>query len=217
MSRGSSHPTHLVWDHDPSDAELTQVVGPNFTTTRMRWLEDDEHIRLEPKRLSFWRSFSAVVFMCLVITVWAWLFPWLFDQPITKDATVYYWVLGFLWLVLVPGSAWLLTNHGRRAAVRPAGAVIDKHTRELTLPCSDHVVTPDQIVRFVELRGCLRNGSRLAPYRQLGVVFRDQQQFVFAAFARLTIPGFRRSVALRLAGFYDRPLQAFKAGTLIVG
>jgi hypothetical protein len=217
VSSGSSHPTHLVWDHDPSDAELTQIVGPDYTTTRMRWLEDDERIRVEPKRLSFWRSLLAVVFMCLMITVWPWLLPWLFDKPNTMEPTIYYAVIGFLWLVLVPVCVWVLTHAARSAEVRLPGAVIDKHTRELTLPGSDHVVQPDHIVRFVALRGRLRTSNRIAPYRQLGVVFRDQQQFVFASFARLTTPGRRRSAAARLAAYYDRPLQTLKAGTMVMG
>lgn len=215
MSRGSSHPTHLVWDHDPSDAELTQIVGPDFTTTRMRWLEDDRCIRIESKRLLFGRSISAVIFMCLMITIWPWLFPWLFDRPSTVEPTIYYAVIGCLWLVLVPAAAWILTRAARATEMRAPGVVIDKHTRQMTLPHSDHVVESDHIVRFVALRGLMRNGNRLAPYRQLSVVFRDQQQFVLATFARLTTPGVRRSPAARLADYYDRPLQTIKAGTLV--
>ena len=217
MSLRASHPTHLVWDHDPSDTELKQIVGPDFTSTRMHWREDDQSIRLEPNRLNFWFLMVGVFAMSAMITIWPWLMPWLAGNPRDTAPAGYYPVIGFIWLLLVPVVAWILRRAQRHQKLREPGFVIDKHTRELTLPWSQHVVPCDQIVRFVELRGRLRNGQRHLPYRQLGVVFRAPQQHVFATFARLTTPWFRSSAASRVADYYDLPLQTIKAGTLLVG
>jgi hypothetical protein len=45
MSLTKRFPSHLTFDHDPSDQELQEVVGPQVTTTYVVWEEDDECIR----------------------------------------------------------------------------------------------------------------------------------------------------------------------------
>lgn len=207
-------PTHLVWDHDPDEAEFARLVGPDFTCARVHWREDDEQLRIEPHRMSFAWSFGAVVFVALTISVWPTLLRWLFDKPDTVPRPLFLGLLAALWLVLVPIAWFLLRRAARRSQARPCAVEVSKQTGELHLPASGRRAGPEDLLRFVEVRGRVRHGQRVAPYRQLGVLLRDGPKVVFVCFARLTTPARGRGILGRLADHFDRPLQVVQAGTL---
>ena len=214
MSRGSSVPPQLAFDHEPSDAELTQIVGPEFTTNRLCWSESDQQIQLRSPPFPFWRSFLAVVLMCLLISSWPWLLWWLFDKPVTIDSPTLYAILGFLWLLLVPVAYRLLLHSRDKVAARPCAIILHKQRRELELPSRSLHVSLDQVICFVDLRARRRHGQHISFYRQWGLVAQLGGQHVYVGFARLTAPNRRRNFARRLADYWDRPLRELKAASL---
>ena len=214
MKRGQRHPPERIFDHNPSDAELLQVVGPDYTATRLIVREDDESIVVQSPRFPFWRSLLLVLLMCSTMSVWPWLLEWLFAKPVTIETNTLIAILGFLWLAVVPLAYLLLARARRKAAARLPAVVVAKQLRELQLPWLPRVVSLDQIECFVDVRARRRLPQHIAFYRQCGVILRDGEHFHYVGFARLTAPSLRKSAAVRLADYCDRPVRVLNAGML---
>lgn len=207
LSLTERFPSHLTFDHDPSEQELHEVVGPHFTTTHVVWEEDDECIRVRAPEFPFRRAVTAVLTMLVAMTLAPWALRWVADKPYelaTKDVVIYCVV----WLVVAPGAIGLLVWAKRKLARLGPGAIVNKRTHELTLPWIERSVPAAQIDRFVDVRGRRHVRGSAMIFQQCGVVFRDDAGgFVFAPFARLVARRLGKNCAARLADFYDRRLQ----------
>jgi len=209
MSSGAAprFPTHLRLASDPTAAELQQVLGPDVALRRVIWDEDDQRICVRPPPFPFKRAVAAALGMLALMTVTPWGLSYVSKNPVALTA-IDITVFAVLWAVLAPVAYLLLRRARTKVDALGPGAIIDKQSRELTLPWLERAVPATRIERFVDVRGRHHVRGAAAFLRQCAVVFRDDDDhFVVAPIARLLAPSMRKSCAARLADFYDVPLQ----------
>ena len=209
-------PSHLVFDEEPRPQQLVALLGPVPSSVRAQWLEDDEQIRIAPRRVPVLGVVAFLVSFAATLTSAPLWLPHLgYELPAHVASAVLWTLAAAIWLLVVPGVFAILWLVQRAADAIGPGAVVDKSSRELALPWIDRVVPRHRLVRFVLLRGRSRKGSSVEPFAQSGVLFRDDDdRFVYAPFARLFAARLARSPAQRLADYYDLPLQQLDAGAL---
>lgn len=214
-SAASRFPSHLTFDHDPTDQDVQQLVGPDVAVRRVLWAEDDREICVVPPRFPFKRSVFGVLLMLAAMNAAPWGISLVSKNPVGLT-TLHIVVFAILWGGIAPVALILLVRARRRVDALEPGAIVTKQTRDLALPGLDRVVSAQDIVRFVDVRGRFHVRGAAAFLRQCGVIFRDGERFVFAPIARLLAPSMRKSCAARLADHYDVPVQEVSGVTFPV-
>lgn len=214
---GNRFPPLLTTPRAPTPDQLKEVMGPDLTVRRVIWDEDDERIQVRNPPFPMKRGVVSVGLMLAFMTATPIALSYMRCGTMVLT-TVELAVLAVLWLVMPPIALALLRRARRRVDGLGPGAIVNKRTRELTLPWLQCTVAAERIDSFVDVIGRYHMRGAASYLRQCAVVYRDDaDRFVVAPIARVGAPTLHKSCAARLADFYDAPLRELKGVVFDMG
>jgi hypothetical protein len=198
-------PPFQKFDHEPNPEELAVVLGPDFATSSISYVETDDEIIMAPPNIPMR---GIVIFISLFVgslTAAPWVLPRFgVELPSHLTPTLVWGVTAALWLLIVPSFLGIMFWLHRTTQKIGPGAIVDKHSRELYLPWVDLTVPENQIHCFVEMNGRHRYGGQNAQVGQYSVLFEDDKGALFLApIARLNSKILGSSKLKNIADFFD--------------
>jgi hypothetical protein len=163
----------MRFDHDPSDAELTCLLG-DADCGPVKAVEEGGVLTVRPwlfpmKYIVPWMVFTAIVITCMLCFA-----PMVEHKKADSSSLMFFWIpLVFLWLVALPGFLGLLALMNRSFASKGDYFKIDTARRTLELCRAGRTVRAADIAAITVLTRWYRNagGSSFKTY-QTGVLLR---------------------------------------------
>ncbi|MCP4094344.1 MAG: hypothetical protein GY747_12945 [Planctomycetes bacterium] len=200
----SKFPPYLKFDAKPSADALAVVLGPDFASSGVSFVETEHEIIMAPPHIPLRAIIVFNLLFSAVISAAPWVLPRFgIAMPSNITPTGIWIATGALWLLINPTFLGVMYWWHRTTQKIGPGAIVDKHSRELHLPWLDVTVPENQIHYFVEMNGRHRYGGQNAQVGQYSVLFEDDQDVLFLApIARLNTKILGKSKLKELADFY---------------
>lgn len=202
-------PSYRKFDDNPSADELAVVLGPDFASSGVSYVETEDEIIIAPPRIPIRAIVIFNISFSTVLSAAPWVLPRFGVNMPSHITEAGVWVAtGALWLLIMPTFLGIMYWWHRTTLRIGPGAIVDKHTRKLHLPWMDVTVPERQIHYFVEMNGRHRYGGQDAQVGQYSVLFEDDKGVLFLApIARLNTKILGSNKLKELADFYDVRLR----------
>ncbi|MGO8689858.1 MAG: hypothetical protein ACLQLG_09500 [Thermoguttaceae bacterium] len=200
----------MCFDGVPDDAHLVCLLGdPDCGSVEA--VEEADILTARPwlfpmKFVVPWTLFIGIVITCMLLFM-----PWLQHEKPNYPLAF----LVFMWVIVIPGTLWVLTALNRHFATKGDYFKVDMTRHTLELCPVGRTLKASEIITFVELTRFYRNTAGWNKTRQTGVLVRassgrvELHPVVRELQENIPLLG-RRAWADRLADMFQAPVRRVK-------
>lgn len=196
-------PAFLEFDQEPTDEQLTVVLGPDLATRTLQTSEDGERFGVGPERIPKRGMTLGVLGFAALFSALPWVLPELgVPRPAHLSADLVIGMTAMMWFAIVPGFLGLIWWIDGQAAAHGPGAIWDGAARALELPLAERVVPAGDVVALVELSGRRRYSGNVSTIVQFAALARiEDGAWLYACIGKCTARGGGRP---QVAGLAER-------------
>ena len=122
----SDYPSHLEFDEEPGDDQLSVLVGPDAFAVRAVFREDDERISVELQRVPFvGMTVFLVTFAALLTSAPLWLPSAGYQLPAHISEALLWRLAAMIWLLVVPSMVAIFWFAQRASKQLGPGALVE--------------------------------------------------------------------------------------------